>query len=37
MGVEQTPVVHWLDVRVGHNVGWSLHERRERGHDDTIT
>lgn len=38
LGVEQTSVVDWLDVRVGKNVGWSLHVsgRREWGHDRTI-
>lgn len=38
LGVQQAPVVNWLDVRVGQNVGWSLHVggRREWGHDHTI-
>lgn len=38
MGVEEAPVVNWLDLRVGHNVGWRLHVggRREWGHDHTI-
>lgn len=38
LGVEEASVVDWLDVRVGQNVGWSLHVRgrREWGHDHTI-
>lgn len=36
-GMEQTSVVDWLNVRVGQNVGWSIHVwRREWGHDHTI-
>lgn len=39
LGMEQESVVHWWDVRVGQDVGWSLHVRMRRGkwgHDHTI-
>lgn len=36
--LEQASVVHRLEVRVGHDVCWSVHVggRREGGHDHTI-